>query len=162
MTNHHTQKDDLSKQLVVSCSDTDKPRISNNYTERAYVFISNYNPATFNPLLLFCQTSNWIIQNVKQKARVVDSTILWTELPESRELLKRTLCLLIRYLILSVFVDRKHPLGKDFLKNLNCDNAFLTTMNIPYKPKLFVTWLVKKMTNFNCRMADQNSSQVAF
>lgn len=39
----------------------------------------------------------------------------------------------------SLFVDGKHPLGKDFLKNFNCDNAFLTSMNILYKQKLFET-----------------------
>lgn len=134
-----TYKDGLAKQLVISFADSNRLRIFNKCTQRAYVFILNYNPTTFNPLLLFCQTFNWIIQNVKQKARVVDSTILWTELPGSQELLKRTLCLLIRYLILLLFVDRKHPLGKDFLENLNCDNAFLTSMNILYKPKLFGT-----------------------
>lgn len=136
----------LAKQLAVYFVDANNLvplerfcRVSHKHSPRAYAFISNYNSTTLNPLLLLCQTFNWIIQNMKQKERIVNSTLTLAELAECWELLKGTLCLLIGHLILLLFVGGKHPLGKDFLKNLNCDNAFLTSMNILYKQKLFKT-----------------------
>lgn len=138
--------DNLAKQLTVYFVESKNLvclkrfcGIFNKYSQRAYVFISNYNLTTFNPSLLLCQTFNWIIQNMKQKERIVDSTVILAESPECWELLKRTLCLLIGHLILLLFVDGKHPLGKDFFRNRNCDNAFLTSMNILYNRKLFET-----------------------
>lgn len=138
--------DNLAKQLTVYFVESKNLvclkrfcGIFNKYSQRAYVFISNYNLTTFNPSLLLCQTFNWIIQNMKQKDRIVDSTVILAGSPECWELLKRTLCLLIGHLILLLFVDGKHPLGKDFFRNRNCDNAFLTSMNILYNRKLFET-----------------------
>ena len=141
----------MTKQLTVYFVDANNLtslkrfcRIFNKYSPGAYVFIANSNLTTFNPLLWLCQTFNSIIQNMKQKQIIVDSTVILAELAECRELLKRTLCLLIGHLILLLFVDGKHPLGKDFFKTLNCGNAPLTAMNMSHKQKLFEAQLARK------------------
>lgn len=62
---------------------------------------------------------------MKQKEIIVDSTLILAELAECWELLKRTLCLLIGHLILLLFVDGKHALGKDFLKKTSIVTVLL-------------------------------------